>query len=100
MTGSTEDEATFLRLVGRRVRLLCAAGELTQQHLAETPGQRGTSSVPSSGGRRGGNVLVLRRLATALGVPPAELVDEATEFDPLVLAHRVGSDFRSVPRRR
>jgi transcriptional regulator with XRE-family HTH domain len=68
-------EVEFLRAVGKRIRLLRLAHELTQDELAEASGiSRAFINLLEHGGH-GVDVVRLLRLATALHVSLTELLD-------------------------
>ncbi len=72
----TATDEVFRREVGRRVRLNRLVQRLTQQDVADRAGvSRSFVSLFEKGGH-GIDVLALRRIALALGVPLSELVTE------------------------
>jgi len=81
---SATEERAFLRSLGDCVRLLRLDGGLSQEQLAAVTGL----SLPFVGqverGTHAPNVLDLRRIADALRVPLAVLVDEAADPSPVV----------------
>ena len=75
---SRSDEEAFLRAVGKRVRLLRLARELTQEQVAEAAGMSRSFVSLIEKGSHGVDVLRLLRLAGVFGMPLAELVDLTT----------------------
>jgi transcriptional regulator with XRE-family HTH domain len=69
------DEATFMRALGRRVRLLRLTRELTQEELARVSGISRSFVSLIEPGTHGVDVLRLLRLASVLGLPLHELLN-------------------------
>ena len=67
--------AAFMRSLGRRVRLLRLAAELTQEELGEAAGISRSFVSLIEHGARGVDVVRLLRIAAALGLPLHELVN-------------------------
>lgn len=65
----------FLRVLGRRVRLLRLARELTQDQVADATGMSRSFVSIIEHGAHGVDVVRLLRLAGALGVTLTELLD-------------------------
>lgn len=73
------DGEQALRRLGRRVRLLRRARELTQEQLAAATGiSRSFVSALEKGHAGGCDVLRVYRLADTLGVPVVDLLDGPT----------------------
>jgi transcriptional regulator with XRE-family HTH domain len=75
---TTPDEIAYLRDFGLRLRLLRVARHLGQGDLAERSGLSRVYIGALERGVNGPNLIVLRRLAQALDLTTAELVDERT----------------------
>jgi XRE family transcriptional regulator, regulator of sulfur utilization len=72
-----------LRLLGRHIRQLRKQRRLTQEHLAERSGVHTQFVGAIERGKANPTLKVLTRVATALGVSLADLVDyEASSVDP------------------
>lgn len=82
------DEAAFLWVLGRRVRVLRAVRELSQEQLAEAAGFSRNFVSMVERGVCGADLLRARRLAEVLGVPPSMLVADQAEGPALVAAGR------------
>lgn len=67
--------AEFLRVLGRRVRLLRLARELTQDQIADAAGMSRSFVSLVEKGCHGVDVVRLWRLAEALGLSLVELLD-------------------------
>jgi XRE family aerobic/anaerobic benzoate catabolism transcriptional regulator len=73
--GSVEDgQDSFLQTVGSRVRALRARHALTRRILAEHAGVSERYLAKLEGGSGNASILVLRKLAVALGCDPADLL--------------------------
>ena len=70
-----EAEAAFLRLLGKRIRLLRLVRELTQDELARAAGMSRSFVSLIEKGSHGVDVVRLLRLADALDVSLLELLD-------------------------
>lgn len=70
--------AEFLRVLGRRVRLLRLARELTQDQVADAAGMSRSFVSIIEKGSHGVDVVRLLRLAGVLGVSLTELLDIET----------------------
>lgn len=81
---SRSDEEAFLRAIGKRVRLLRLARELTQEQLADAAGMSRSFVSLIEKGCHGVDVLRLLRLAGVFGMPLTELLDLST---PLPVDH-------------
>jgi ribosome-binding protein aMBF1 (putative translation factor) len=100
--GALAEEARYLAGIGRRLRLLRVWRELSQAELATQAGMSRNFVSSVERGRHAINVLGLRRLAMALGVTQAVLVDEAADatrqmppsWSCRVIRLRVGPDVR------
>ena len=73
MTG--QDAAVFMRLLGKRVRLLRRTAELTQEELGQAAGISRSFVSLIEHGARGVDVVRLLRIAAVLGLPLHELVN-------------------------
>ena len=72
---TTDSEAVFMRALGKRIRIARLTRELTQAELAHTAGiSRSFVSLIEHGGR-GVDVVRLLRIAAALDMPLADLVN-------------------------
>ena len=72
---TTDSEAVFMRALGKRIRIARLTRELTQAELADTAGiSRSFVSLIEHGGR-GVDVVRLLRIAAALDMPLADLVN-------------------------
>ena len=71
--------AAFLRVVGRRIRLLRHTQELSQDQLATATGISRSFISLIEHGERGANVTRLYKLARVLGVEPWELLQPASQ---------------------
>jgi transcriptional regulator with XRE-family HTH domain len=77
VTASGEvDPATYLRALGKRVRILRLTREMTQGELAAAAGLSRNFVSLIEHGSHGIDVVRLLRLAAALGVPLDELLRE------------------------
>ena len=74
---AAEDSAAgeFLRVLGKRVRLLRLARELTQDQLADAAGMSRSFVSLIEHGAHGVDVVRLLRLAGVFGMPLVELLD-------------------------
>lgn len=72
----TDDDATFLRLLGERVRRLRASRAVARRTLAAESGLSERYIAQLEGGRGNISVLLLRRLADALGLPLYQLLTD------------------------
>ena len=70
--------AEFLRVLGKRVRLLRLARELTQDQLADAAGMSRSFVSLIEHGAHGVDVVRLLRLAGVFGMPLVELLDLST----------------------
>lgn len=68
------------RRFGELVRLLREQAGLSQEEFAERAGVHRTYVGGIERGERNPTLLTICRLATALGVPPKQLLDGVTEF--------------------
>jgi XRE family aerobic/anaerobic benzoate catabolism transcriptional regulator len=86
-TGSSSDPA-YLRQLGERVRLLRARRGMTRKALAQHAGVSERYLAQLEAGAGNGSVMLLRRIARAIGVSLAELVAEEAEppVDAVLLA--------------
>jgi transcriptional regulator with XRE-family HTH domain len=73
--GGGDQEAVFLRALGRRLRLLRHTRELSQEELGEAARVSRSFVSLIEHGSHGVDVVRLLRLAAALGVSLPELVD-------------------------
>jgi transcriptional regulator with XRE-family HTH domain len=95
----TEAEAAFTRALGECIRILRLDQRWSQARLADAAG---VSRVFLSAVERGvhpPNVLVLYRLAAALQVPLAVVVDEAADPSPVLRDRPHAATLRPVPVR-
>jgi transcriptional regulator with XRE-family HTH domain len=74
--GGELDPAAFLRVVGKRIRILRLTRELTQDELAAAAGISRSFVSLVEHGAKGIDVVRLLRLARALDVPLDELVKQ------------------------
>ncbi len=77
MKNSVDDDDTFLRLLGDRVRELRAQRGVPRRALAAEAGLSERYVAQVEGGRGNISVLLMRRLARALGVPLERLLEFA-----------------------
>ncbi len=70
------DTDTFLHAIGKRVRLARLVREMTQAELADAAGISRSFVSLIEHGTHGVNIVRLRRLAAALGMPLVDLVAE------------------------
>jgi transcriptional regulator with XRE-family HTH domain len=70
-----EQEAAFIRALGKRVRLLRLTREMTQEELAEASGMSRSFISIIEHGAHGVEVVRLVRLAAALDVTLVELLE-------------------------
>jgi transcriptional regulator with XRE-family HTH domain len=70
----TDDEAAWLRGIGKRVRLARSTREMTQAQLAAAAGMSRSFVSLIEQGTHGVDVVRLHRLAAALCIPLTELV--------------------------
>lgn len=82
------DEDDFLRLLGERVRELRARRGMTRKILAKDSGLSERYLAQLEGGQGNVSIVLLRKLAAALGVPLERLVADGAE-DPPDLVHAV-----------
>ncbi len=82
------DEDGFLRLLGERVRELRARRGMTRKLLAKDSGVSERYLAQLEGGQGNVSIVLLRKLAAALGVPLERLVADGPE-DPPDLVHAV-----------
>jgi XRE family transcriptional regulator, aerobic/anaerobic benzoate catabolism transcriptional regulator len=82
------DEDGFLRLLGERVRELRARRGMTRKILAKDSGVSERYLAQLEGGQGNVSIVLLRKLAAALGVPLERLVADGPE-DPPDLVHAV-----------
>ena len=77
------DESVFMRLLGKRLRLLRLTREMTQEELADAAGISRSFVSLLEHGARGVDMVGLLRLAAVLGLPLHELVrvEQATTAD-------------------
>ncbi len=73
--GAQSEAATFMRALGKRLRLLRLVRELTQDQLAEATGMSRSFVSLLEHGTHGVDVVRLLRLAAFFGLPLPELVD-------------------------
>lgn len=66
-------------LVGRNVRKFRDANDLSQEELADLSGLHRTYVSGVERGVRNPTVMILEKLATALGTRPAALLDDLSE---------------------
>jgi transcriptional regulator with XRE-family HTH domain len=93
---SAAEEAAFVRALGACVRMLRLAQRLSQEQLAAMTGLSRPFVCQVERGNHAPNVLNLRRIAVALRVPLAVLVDEAADPSPApgvpAVSRRAGLD--------
>ena len=80
-TSQGEQDQKYLRQLGHRLKAQRTAAGMTQQQLAERAGMDRTYVGRLEHGQHSITVLVLNRLALALGVAAGELLDSAVEDD-------------------
>ena len=98
MTGVvTEAEAAFTQALGERIRILRLAKRWSQERLAAAAGVSRVFLSALERGVHAPNVLVLYRVAQALQVPLAELVDQAGEASPVLRDRPHVVSLRPVP---
>jgi DNA-binding XRE family transcriptional regulator len=85
VTPITADDSAYVELVGGRVRLLRLSLRWSQKQLAEAAGLSRVFVSAVERGRHAPNLLALRHLAAALGVPLADLIAEDTGEPPVDL---------------
>jgi transcriptional regulator with XRE-family HTH domain len=73
-SGGEHDPATYLRALGKRVRILRLTREMTQEELAAAAGMSRNFVSLLEHGAHGVDVVRLLRLAAALDVPIEELL--------------------------
>lgn len=79
----SDDDAVFLRALGHRVRVLRVMNNLTQAELGNRAGVSRSFVSLIEKGLHGIEIVRLRHLATALGVPLPRLLDpQAPLIDP------------------
>jgi len=94
MTAS--DEAAFVRALGGCIRVLRLDRGLSQEQLADAAGVSKLFISAAERGLHAANIVNLFRVANALRVPLAVLVDEAADPSPVLAgsarpaAHRSG----------
>lgn len=70
-------EWTFLRTLGKRIRIQRLTAELSQEQLAERAGMSRNFVSSIEHGKHGVDIVRLFRISTVLGVPLAELLPPA-----------------------
>lgn len=78
---SKESRSAALTVFGQRVRELRLQQGLTQERLAEHAGMHRTHITALEGGKRNVALLGVVRLATAVGVDPADLTRGLDAFE-------------------
>ena len=76
---TTDPEAAFLRALGKRIRIARLTRELTQAELADAAGISRSFISLIEHGSHGVDVVRLHRIAAALDMPLAELVNTGGE---------------------
>ena len=79
------DDAEFLTMFGRRVRVLRTARGLSQEELADLAGMTRNKISSIERAAQDPGVTVVRRLSLALAVPVSVLVDEEADSERLAL---------------
>lgn len=80
MTAKTHDEIAFLAQLGMRVRRARARAGLTRRKLAALSGVSERYLAQLESGEGNGSILLIRRVAAALGIDPIELIGQRIDL--------------------